>query len=144
MLPPLNAVPAAARGLGFLGLLPFAGAVIGGLLPGAPLPGLALTALLAYGASILSFLGGVRWGLAIAAPDPRGLFAPLLVSVLPSLAGWLALLLPPPAGLLLLAAAFVALLVADLRLAGAPPWYAALRLPLTAGAVSALLLGLLL
>lgn len=143
MLPPLHAVPAAARWLGFLGLLPFAAAVIAGLLPGAPLRGLALPALLAYGASILSFLGGVRWGLAIAQPDARRLLMPLLVSVLPSLLAWLALLLPPAAGLLLLAAGFVALLVADLRLATAPPWYAALRLPLTAGAVSALLLGLL-
>jgi hypothetical protein len=62
---------------------------------------------------------------------------------LPSLIGWLALLISASAGLLLLAVGFSVLLLADLRLQMAPPWYGALRLPLSVGAISALFLGLL-
>jgi Protein of unknown function (DUF3429) len=43
----------------------------------------------AYGAVILSFLGGIRWGDAIS----KGPAATLFISVLPSLAGFLALLI---------------------------------------------------
>ena len=49
---------------------------------------------LAYGAVILSFLGGIRWGAAlrgIGASQRRFDFA---ISVIPSLAGWAALLIP--------------------------------------------------
>jgi hypothetical protein len=104
---------------------------------------MALQALLAYGAVILSFLGGIRWGLAIVKSDHSDLLSPLCISVLPSLLGWLALLISASAGLLLLALGFFALLLADLRLPTAPPWYGAQRLPLSVGAISALLLGLL-
>jgi hypothetical protein len=104
---------------------------------------MAQQSLLAYGAVILSFLGGVRWGLAIIEPNHADLFSPLCISVLPSLLGWLALLISDSAGLLLLALGFFALLLADLRLPTAPPWYGTLRLPLSVGAIGALLLGLL-
>ena len=40
----------------------------------------------------------------------------------------------------LLAFGFAAMLLADLRLSTAPPWYRSLRLPLSVGAISALLL----
>ena len=135
-------IPPAARWLGFAGLLPFGAAALAALLPRMPLHGLALTALLAYGAVILSFLGGVRWGLAMAAATPGALPAQLGLSVLPSLLGWAALLLPPAAGLVLLAAGFLAMLLADRREALAPAWYKRLRLPLSLGAMASLLLGL--
>lgn len=154
-----TAIPAAARWLGFAGLLPFAAAAVAALVPGMPLHGYALPALLAYGAAILSFLGGIRWGLAmtalppgttaalppgtVSASPPDVMALRLGFSVLPSLVGWLALLLPPGQGLLLLALGFAAMLVADQRIGFAPAWYPRLRLPLSLGALVALLLGLL-
>jgi hypothetical protein len=101
---------------------------------------------LAYGASILSFLGGIQWGLAVARPDGAGLAVRLALSVVPSLAAWLALLLPVRPGLLVLAVSLAAVLAADLRAAQhglAPPWYPKLRLPLSGGAMVALLAGTL-
>ena len=93
---------------------------------------------------ILSFLGGVRWGLALkhGAEHQTGL---LVVSVLPSLAAWLALLLPRPHDLTLLIACYLALAVADfamVRRGHAPAWYATLRLLLTAAVVLVLIVAL--
>lgn len=143
MLRQPSAVPRAARWLGFAGLLPFVAAAGAGIMPTAPLHDLALQALLAYGAVILSFLGGIRWGLATARADPAALSGPLCLSVLPALLGWFALLVPAATGLMVLALGFAAMLAADFRLAMAPAWYRSLRLPLSAGAITALLVGLL-
>jgi len=89
-------------------------------------------ALAAYAATILSFLGGIHWGLAIA--QNRDLTPRLVLSVIPSLVAWVALLLPAPACLLLQAACLAAWLPADLRatrLGQAPAWYPSLRIPLS-------------
>ena len=136
-------IPKAAVWLGFAGLIPFLLAAAIGLLPAAPLHDLSLQALLAYGAVILSFLGGIRWGLAIATTDSADLFGPLFLSVLSALLGWIALLVPSSTGLVLLALGFAAILIADLWLSTAPYWYRSLRLPLSVGAIAALLMGLL-
>ncbi len=89
-------VPLSAAWLGGLGALPFislAGAMP--FLAGGP-RSLAADALVAYGATILSFLGGIHWGLAIGtqtigtqggAGRPK-LPARLILSVIPSLAAW--------------------------------------------------------
>ncbi len=140
-------VPLSAAWLGGLGALPFIG--LAGALPflvGAP-RSFAAHALAAYGATILSFLGGIHWGLAV---GPQGgaaqakLPARLVLSVVPSLAGWAALLVADKGGLFILAAAIAAMLWVDLRAtraAEAPPWYPTLRIPLTCIVVAALLLG---
>lgn len=128
-------VPQAAGWVGGFGLVPFvAGA---GLALATDLPW-AIDALRFYAAVILSFLGGVHWGLAIAdfgAPPGHGAgWTRLGGSVLPALIAWVCLLLPPAPGLLAMALAFAALLAADLlavRRALAPPWYPRLRIPLT-------------
>ncbi len=104
---------------------------------------IALQALLAYGAVILLFLGGIRWGLVIVKSDYTQLFSPLSLSVAPAIVGWIALLIPAPAGLIVLALSFSALLLLDLRSPAAPLWYGALRVPLSVAAIAALLLGLL-
>ena len=133
-------VPRAAAFLGAAGVLPFVAATAVAIWGGS-WAGFAHLALLAYGAVILSFLGGIHWGLALRQlePDPR-----LLVQgVLPSLVGWAAILLGGMAGLLLLALAFAAVLALDHHLARdgtAPPWYLRLRLPLTAAVVACLVL----
>ncbi len=140
-------VPLSAAWLGGLGALPFIG--LAGAMPflvGAP-RNLAAEALIAYGATILSFLGGIHWGLAIAPQgDARRARLPvrLILSVVPSLAAWAALLVENTTGLFVLAAAIAAMLWVDLRAtrAGeAPPWYPTLRIPLTCIVVAALLLG---
>lgn len=143
MLQSLKEIPLAARVLGFSGLIPFAGAAAGGLINDPALQDMSLRALLAYGAVILSFLGGVRWGLAIAQTGSTALWKPLALSVLPSLLSWVALLLPTGAGLLILAIGLATMLIADTRLAQAPHWYRLLRIPLSLGAIGALIIGIL-
>jgi hypothetical protein len=132
-------VPPAAAWLTLAGIIPFAAATLGSFLSG-PLGSFAAFALLAYGAVILSFLGGIHWGLAIARPDPS--FARLGLGVLPSLIGWTALLLGGRFGLLLLALAFLLVFLLDRQLTRegrAPPWFPKLRLPPTAAVVLCLL-----
>ena len=134
----LAGIPKTALWLGPLGLLPFlAGAVAAWWLPVERLPGTAF-AVAAYGAVILSFLGGVHWGLAA----PAGRPLQLGFSVLPPLVAWVALLaanLPAvDVALWSLAAAFAIMLFCDLLAAGrnlTPDWYPRLRLPLSLGAV---------
>jgi hypothetical protein len=128
----------AVLALGWAGAIPFAAlgfaASAGLALPFAPVPALA-----GYGTAILSFMGGAQWGLAMR--GPAGLRG-YVVSVLPALLAWIALLLPARPGLVLLAAGFAALLAYDLftvRRGEAPPWYAPLRAQLT-GAVVLILL----
>ncbi len=142
MLDRLNDIPPAARALGFAGLAPFFAAAAASFLPEPSFHDFGPRALIAYGAVILSFLGGVRWGLTIGVRDGVNLLRPLAISVAPSLAAWIALLLPIKVGLLVLAAGLAALLAADLRLRAAPAWYRALRVPLSAGAIASLVLGL--
>ena len=141
-------IPPAALLLGAGGVIPFAALAVAALLGlewryGFP-PGSARTGLIAYGAVILSFLGGVRWGIALkyGAEHQTGL---LVVSVLPSLAAWLALLMPRPHDFTLLIACYLALAVADfamVRRGHAPHWYATLRLMLTAAVVLVLIVAL--
>ncbi len=140
-------VPASAGWLGGLGAAPFIG--LAGVMPfltGAPRL-LIAHALVAYGATILSFLGGVHWGLAIGShggPDNGRLGARLTLSVIPSLAAWGALLLPERPGLFVLALAVAAMLWLDLRasrLGQTPPWYPKLRIPLSCVVIAALALG---
>lgn len=133
--------PAAAWALGLAGLIPFFGAAAA-LWVGPPsLRGTALLALLAYAAVILSFLGGVRWGLETGrAQGPRtGAF---ILSVLPSLLAWAALVgaasVPPASQLLLLGVGLFAAGVWDIRSPSLPSWYRQLRVVLTGGALLAL------
>ena len=114
-----------------------------------------------YGAVILSFVGGIRWGAALE-ERPRPFAAPaaaagrtFALSVVPSLAGWFSLFLEPVFGLALLAAAFALQGVWDAfsgpspfaagaggRGAALPLWFVRLRVVITLLVVPALLLGL--
>lgn len=80
-----------------------------------------LEALLFYAAVVLSFLGAVHWGLALAAADgadaATGQRARLLLGVLPALVAWAALLadrlLAAELGLALLIGGFIAVVVVE-------------------------------
>ncbi|MGE0484424.1 MAG: DUF3429 domain-containing protein [Gammaproteobacteria bacterium] len=130
-------MPAVAAWLGGLGALPFVALALLMAVGPAGFATSAAPALVAYGAVILSFLGGIQWGLAVAVPRAGAALRParLVVSVLPSLVGWIALLLPTPAAaMVVLAVAFLAVLVVDTRAwqrGETPPWYPRLRWPLT-------------
>lgn len=122
-------VPPAAFFLGFFGALPFVGlAALSVTDSGAWAP----LALLAYGAVILSFMGGVHWGWAMAADEPS--LERLGLSVLPSLVGWCGFLLGGAGGFVVVALGFVGLLWLDLQAVAAgraAAWYPQLRWPLT-------------
>lgn len=157
-------LPRPAPWLGLAGLLPFLGTLLlAWMAPDPALRGQALSALAAYGAVILSFLGAVHWGFALAMPDGRrfGAAGPaaappteppapgatparLGLGVLPSLAGWLALLLPVGPGLLLLSLAIVITAAVE-HLAAAhgllPDGYRGLRWLLSLVAAACLLTG---
>lgn len=134
--------------LGCLGLVPFATLAVATALAPPDLQPFAATALRAYGATILSFLGGIYWGLVIAAPERRPSAVPLFlgVGVVPQLVGWVALLLPGSWGCVLTAASLVALLLVDraaVKSGLAPGWFFHLRWPLSCAAALALLVGAL-
>ena len=126
-----------ARWLGYLGLIPF---VVGGALALTGEPAtrdVALRAVIAYGAVIVSFLGGIHWGLALRAGADRATRL-LLVSVIPSLTGWLAVLLTPGTGLQVLIGTFVFVWFyerATLWQSDFPAWFVRLRTHLTAVAL---------
>lgn len=138
-------VPTAPLVLGAAGLIPFVALtlviVLGWGPPASWRPDAFGTALATYGAIIASFLGGIRWGLALHEPE-RGT-RDYVSSIVPSLLAWTALMLPRPLdlagiGLVVLAWGFVD---ADLVRRGlAPAWFGRLRLLLSATAGAALLI----
>jgi len=143
--PMMRAVPSAARFLGLSGLIPFVSLAALALLAPAPWGAAARGALAFYGAVILSFMGGCRWGLAAAGMGEGPALRPLALSVAPSLWAWGALMAPAPVDLGMLALGLLALFAADLRLTrdgGAPAWWPALRWPLTLGASISLALAM--
>lgn len=127
-------VPPAAAWLGGAGAIPF---VVGAAVAIASQDEFRFwtqSVLAAYGACILSFLGGIHWGLAIAPAAHGPHWSRLGFSVVPALIAWLTFLFPMTPGLLLLALAFAVLLAGDfaaVRMGWAPPWYPRLRVPLT-------------
>jgi hypothetical protein len=121
-------MPASAILLSILGLAPFIGCGLAALGPDVATADRMLTALIAWGALVLAFTGGMHWGLALrepateppVAPDGKpgiGRQARIALAVVPLVLGWLALLLPLVAAawlaLLILIVAHIAVLVAE-------------------------------
>ena len=134
-------VPVAAMVLGAAGLLPPLLAIFVRLSAGSgvPLARFAMLLGLGYVSLILSFLGGLWWGLAAARLPAERIGGLLALSVVPTLiafalqiaSGWV-----PHVAVLLLSLALLATLPVDRRLAAdglAPRWWMRLRLPLSAG-----------
>jgi len=140
-------IPVAALVLGLAGLIPFA-AGAASLWVRLPLlsPETGLQLVVVYGAIILSFLGGIRWGTAIG-PYDAGRQAPeFAASVMGSLAGLSAAFLPAIPALALLIAGFLAQGLWDVMSVDSgrlPGWFGRLRMILTAGVVVALVTALL-
>lgn len=118
-----TALPRWALRLGYAGLLPFAGGALLVWLVWPEVQPLAAQALSAYAALIISFLGGIHWGLAMRAASPP----PVLLAwgVAPSLMAWPALMMPAHAGLVLHGLLLLLCYAVDRRLYpqhGAQPW----------------------
>ncbi|MBE7219690.1 MAG: DUF3429 domain-containing protein [Caulobacteraceae bacterium] len=136
-------MPRAPLALGLAGLIPFWGLALALLVHGAfgLDPAVIDLALATYAAIIVSFLGGIRWGLATRADDTAA--APYALSVVPSLVAWAALAAHEPWRLAILGLVALALGPLDLglvRSGAAPAWFGRLRLILSTGAGVALLL----
>jgi hypothetical protein len=134
---------ALATRIGFAGLVPLAVLTI--WLAGIPVDhvwrDMTIRLLTTYSALVLTFLGGARWGVALGGSLARA-GRDIALGVLPALLAWIVLFIPPQYGFGLLAVAFAAQGAWD-TLAGQagtlPPWFARLRMQLTAVAVVAMI-----
>ena len=94
-----------------------------------------------YAATILSFLGGIRWGAALGAAGRDDVAGDYVFGVTPQLFGWGALFLPDPWRWIALALGVLILGPIDRNLVVrglTPPWFGRLRLILSLGAGVAL------
>ena len=145
----MKSAPAPALALGASGLIPFISAPIYlyQMQEFIPMVG---QAQLAYGAVILSFLGGVRWGKLVSLPPPiQPSWNQFSWSVTPSLIAWPALLLPHfQAANLAIVSGLGLCGYLDFKQSGYQPWFKGLRIVLTTVAsvsmLSTLLLSLIL
>ena len=113
-------LPPFAIMLGLAGLLPFVLCSLGALSLSSDGSTRSLLALVAYGATILAFLGGVHWGFALdesSTVSERVQRLRFGLGVVPSLIGWAAMLVTfiglPTTGLLVLTAGFIATTVVE-------------------------------
>ena len=114
--------------LGYLGLIPFLAGAVTALLS-EELVSLALQAFILYSLAILSFMGGVHWGLALIIGTRQS--TRLLISVVPVIVAWICLIaLPAPLTLAVLGGGFIAQwfidrpILAELPI---PSWYLEMR-----------------
>lgn len=114
-VPAVAAPPVQASRLAWAGVIPFVlGAVLMWLLYPMPEPhAYVALSLSAYGAAVLSFLGGVHWGLAMDehGEPPRARWW----SIVPPLTGTLSVMMPPEAGLVVLGVMLVVTYSMDRR-----------------------------
>jgi hypothetical protein len=134
---PTTAPSALTSRLGYAGLIPF---VLGALLIWSVRPDAhphVVDALAKYAAVIVSFLGGMQWGLRVRATEPAapaGDSVGFLWGILASLAAWVAVVMPAYAGLVLQGLLLIACYAFDRRsypALGAGGWLT-LRFRLTA------------
>jgi hypothetical protein len=122
--------------LGLAGLLPFLVTSATAWLGPTVWQVIAIKAFVYYSAVILSFLGGVQWGVAMIgdSPDTAPFRTRMLLAMVPSLIAWPALLLHPINTLWVLAVGFMQADQHELSRDGGellPRWYQSLRTLLT-------------
>lgn len=143
----LAKIPTPALFLGLAGLIPFLVGGFGAWLAEPAAAALALNAMLGYGAVILSFLGGVHWGRALA-PDiaMRPSWMQLIWSVTPALIGWGAMFTGQIYSVLVIyLIAFTLAFIVDAKAVRGgllPAWYGTLRKILTTGVILSLAVAL--
>lgn len=134
--------PRPALYLGFAGLIPFVSPTLFMAVTESYYPELAY-AQLAYAASIISFLGGARWGFALPESSPaKPDWINLANSVVPSLLAWVAMLMSDsivPAATMVIMGLGISLHYDLSLLPTYPSWFKALRAILTTVAFFSLL-----
>ena len=145
---PSESLPVTVGLLGYGGLIPFV--VLAMLSVAEPSHGILYRgALMLYGAVILSFVGAIHWGVAMASVhmDDATRRACYVWSVVPSLMAWSTFVLSPIGATLTLVLGFILQYWRD-RSLGAfmpwPKWYLPLRIRLTFVACGALFAGVVL
>lgn len=142
---PSTTIPQAALWLTAAGFIPFSALSLASLLAPVPIQPQIGIALLLYGAIILSFLGGIHWGVEMArsAQSARSpTLTTLAISTGPSLIAWASLALPHPFQSVGLGIGFLLILAYDLhcrKTERVPVWYPKLRIPVTLAVLVALL-----
>lgn len=138
----LKNAPKPALYLGFSGLVPFVSAPLLMAVTETYIPELAF-AQVVYGASILSFLGGARWGFALPENSPaKPDWLNLANSVVPSLIAWVALLFSHniiQSGMMVIIGLGISLHYDLALLPTYPSWFKAMRTILTTVAFFSLL-----
>ncbi len=132
----LSSIPRLPLLLGLAGLLPFLVTSSAAWLAPMVWQVIAIKAFVYYSAVILSFLGGVQWGVAMAggSPEASPFRRRMLLAMVPSLIAWPALLLHPVDSAWVLAAGFVLVRLHELSREGRallPSWYQGMRTLLT-------------
>lgn len=134
-----------ANQLALAGFLPFAVCLFWllGTGPSEPNWHLALLAMRAYAIAILSFLGGVRWGVALGEDGAARTF---WHSVVPATLAWATIFMQPVLALAILAMTFAGQGAWDVLSAQSgtlPGWYGKIRVKLTFMVVAALLIAMI-
>ena len=136
-----------ARILGYLGLVPF---LVSSFLIWLPLfHRFAVDSLSIYAAVILTFIGGVHWGLAMQSfqdanrPKNNGNHNQFIFSIIPSLLAWVAIVFFKPFALILLALCFGLFWLVERSCykQNLPSWYSQLRNHLTLIASLCIIIG---
>ena len=107
-------ISSVGRLLGYGGLIPFIGLAGLSFIISSDQRPLVIFNLLAYGVTIISFLGAIHWGLTMVESNPKKWR--LLWGVAPSLLGWVSLMLQPDLGLLLVAVTLLLCLIIDYKI----------------------------
>ena len=129
--------------VGILGLIPFVVIFVCCLITPADqeVYDLLIYLFISYAAIISSFLGGIQWGLITASADRiYNVFLPLLISTLPALMGWSALIFVTNLfySLIIIVISFILALAHDYYLyntKATPYWFHNIRVPLTSAVI---------
>lgn len=129
--------------VGILGLIPFVTIFVCCLITPADqeVYDLLIYLFVSYAAIISSFLGGIQWGLITASADRiYSVFLPLLISTIPALMGWSALIFVTNLfySLIIIVISFILALAHDYYLyntKATPYWFLNIRVPLTSAVI---------
>lgn len=130
--------------IGYCGLIPFVGLSLWyAMTDDAARAAFILNALMAYAAIILSFVGAIHWGRSLHEPHMVRSNLLQIISIIPILLGWAALMVPAQAGLAILIAGFASIYLFDRIQYRELYWMQKIRFNLTMGVIFTLLLCLL-
>lgn len=109
-----NNISPAGRLLGYAGLLPFVALAVLSFIVSSVHRPIIIFSLLAYGATIICFLGAIHWGLTMVESNPNK--QQLVWGVVPSLLAWVSLMIPVDFGLLIVASVLLLCLIVDYKI----------------------------